>query len=225
VVKVPTSRADHRVLPLWLHQGAEYGVGLLLAYMALHISGQMRIALLAAAGAMVAIAVLTDGPVGALRVLGPRAHQCADVGLMVGLAVSPLAVSGHLDTLAIIVAEAAAVILLRMATLTRYRPSVGTPGGGLMMRTVRLAASASRLPPAGSGPPPARGASRGPASRGPASRGPASRGRTARTLGFLAGRVQRETLRQAPRADRAVANGARQLGTLLGRRRRQPPRG
>lgn len=215
MAKVPTSRADHRVLPLWLHQGAEYGVGLLLAYMALHISGQMRIALLAAAGAMVAIAVLTDGPVGALRVLGPRAHQCADVGLMVGLAVSPLAVSGHLDTLAIIVAEAAAVILLRMATLTRYRPSVGTPGGGLMMRTVRLAASASRLPPAGSGPPPARGASRG----------PASRGRTARTLGFLAGRVQRETLRQAPRADRAVANGARQLGTLLGRRRRQPPRG
>lgn len=211
---MPTSRADRRVLPLWLHQAAEYIVGLLLAYMALHVSGQMRIALLAAAGTMVAIAVVTDGPVGALRLLGPRAHQWADVALVVGLAVSPLAVSGHLDTLAIVVAEAAAVVLLRMATLTRYRPGVPAAGGGLMMRTVKLAAGAAARGPA----------RRGPVNRGPASRGPASRGRTARTLGFLAGRAQREALRQAPRADRAVASGARHLGTLLGRRRPPPPR-
>ncbi len=170
--------AHRRVVPLWLHQVAEYVVGLALAEMALHVRGQMETALLAGAGAMVAVGLLTDGPIGALRLLGPRAHQVADVGLAVGLAASPLAVPGHLDPLAIVTAEAVAGLYLRMATLTRY--------------------PARHRPPAG-----AQTATGSP---------------LAQTLGFLAGRARREGLRQAPRAERAVAAGARRLGTYLAKR-------
>lgn len=217
MAEVRTARADRRIMPLWLHQGAEYAMGLLLAYMALHVKGQMETALLVAAGAMIATEVLTDGPAGAVRLLGPRAHQVVDLALVVGLALSPLAVPGHLDTLGIVVAEAAAVVLARMVTITRYRGRVSGPPAGPDGWDVRGGLSppgqtsgghaTTHLTRQGGSVPGARSA---------------ATARTARGLGFLAGRGQQAGRRQAPRADRAMSEGAHRLGSWLARQGTQP---
>ncbi|HWC39735.1 MAG TPA: hypothetical protein VG476_14450, partial [Acidimicrobiales bacterium] len=100
---------------------------MILGEAALHIRGPMAKVLLAAAAYLVAVAVLSRGPLGALRILGPRAHQVLDFVLVAGLVVSPIIVGrvvshADLDTAGIIIVEALAVVLLRMATRTYYVP-------------------------------------------------------------------------------------------------------
>jgi hypothetical protein len=93
--------------------------------------------LLAAAAYLVVVAMLSRGPLGAIRILGPRVHQVLDLVLVAGLVVSPIIVAravshADLDTAGIIIVEALAVVLLRMATRTHYvRVPVPVPGGGI----------------------------------------------------------------------------------------------
>ena len=47
--------------------------------------------LFAAAGLVAALAAVSDGPLGAVRLLGRRSHRLADLAVIAALALSPLA--------------------------------------------------------------------------------------------------------------------------------------
>jgi hypothetical protein len=175
--------------------------------------------LLAAAAYLVAAAVLSRGPLGLVHIVGPRLHQALDLVLVVGLAVSPVIARDNLDVAGVIVAEALAIVLLRLAFRTRYVPAAAT------VRTVNAAAApageVAREPGrytvseegAGAGPP--AGAANTPAAKPAATSRPVPT--TAWTLGVLAARARR----RGAGPDRALGEGARRLGTALGRANRR----
>jgi hypothetical protein len=193
--------------------------------------------LLAAAAYLVAAAVLSRGPLGLAHIVGPRLHQALDLVLVVGLAVSPVIARDNLDVAGVIVAEALAIVLLRLAFRTRYVPAAAT------VRTVNAAAAqaaevagepgrstvseeaagagpparAANAPAARPSPEPAEGADGAPppAAKPPATSRPVPT--TAWTLGVLAARARR----RGAGPDRALGEGARRLGTALGRANRR----
>jgi hypothetical protein len=192
--------------------------------------------LLAAAAYLVAAAVLSRGPLGLAHIVGPRLHQALDLVLVVGLAVSPVIARDDLDVAGVIVAEALAIVLLRLAFRTRYVPA------GPTVRTVNAAAQPGEVagepgrsavsdegggagPPAGAAnaaaarpsPEPGEGGdgATAPAAKPPATSRPVPT--TAWTLGVLAARARR----RGAGPDRALGQGARKLGTALGRANRR----
>jgi hypothetical protein len=189
--------------------------------------------LLAASAYLVAVAVLSRGPLGLARVIGPRLHQALDLVLVVGLVVSPVVARNDLDVAGVIVAEALAIVLLRLAIRTRYLPAAAP------VRTVRAAARAgavAREPGravvsseegGGAGAPaepiepaqavePTEVAEPPEPVKTPAKQRPVPT--TAWTLGVLAARARR---RAPGGSDRALGKGARTLGTALGRANRK----
>jgi hypothetical protein len=173
--------------------------------------------LLATAAYLVALAILSRGPLGAIRILGPRLHQVLDIVLVAALVVSPViaarAVShADLDTAGIIVVEALAIVLLRMATRTYYVP-VPTPVPAGMGGAPPRAAE----PPTGPTPTTAGGGAGAPpeTAKRPSTERPVPS--TAWTLGVLSARARR----RGTGSDRALGEGARRLGTALGRANRR----
>jgi hypothetical protein len=100
--------------------------------------------LLAAAAYLVAAAVLSRGPLGLVHIVGPRLHQALDLVLVAGLALSPVIARNDLDVAGVIVAEALAIVLLRLALRTRYVPSAAPVG---TMRALAHAAGAAAREP------------------------------------------------------------------------------
>jgi hypothetical protein len=84
--------------------------------------------LLAASAYLVAVALLSRGPLGLARIIGPRLHRALDLALVVGLVVSPVIARSDLDVAGVIVAEALAIVLLRLAVRTRYVPAAAPVG-------------------------------------------------------------------------------------------------
>jgi hypothetical protein len=165
--------------------------------------------LLAASAYLVAVALLSRGPLGLVRIVGPRLHQALDLVLVVGLAISPVYARSDLDWAGVIVAEALAVVLLRLAIRTRYVPAAAA--GGPVASTSQAGAPAAkpgRSAGGGDGAPP--GAAKPPATPRPVPT-------TAWTLGVLAARARR----RGSGPDRALGDGARRLGTALGRANRR----
>lgn len=209
---------------------------MLLGETSLHIRGTMGKVLLAASAYLVAVALLSRGPLGLARVIGPRLHQALDLVLVVGLVVSPVIARNDLDVAGVIVAEALAIVLLRLAIRTRYVPAAAP------VRTVRAAARAgavAREPGravvsseegGGAGAPaepieptepvesvePTEAAEPPEPVKTPAEQRPVPT--TAWTLGVLAARARR---RAPGGSDRALGKGARSLGTALGRANRK----
>lgn len=156
------------------HQAFEYGLALLLAETAIHLGGAMETALLVGAALVAALAALSKGPLGALPALSPALHRVLDVVLGLALALSPLASLHHLDVIGLLLAEVAAVVLLRLVFVTRYDSA--RPIGGRVRRS----------PPTRPGPDPVA-----PAPAGPAAQGPPTQDRleqAARVAGALLGR-------------------------------------
>lgn len=182
-----------------MHQGIEYLLALIFGEMALHVNGPMAKVLLGGATTMAALAVLSKGPLGALRLLPPVLHRGADWALAAGLAVSPLVVRHHLDPFGLLAVELAAGAQAWLAVTTRYR-------------TVRLHAVAGETR--------RRDVVHHPGARdnGRARGNGATAAAGARALGLVAGRARRHVVEQGPRADRVMSEGARRLGTTLGRR-------
>ena len=115
-----TSPRRHRRLPLVLHQVLDYLVGLILVSFSLHVGHG---GLLAGAGAaLIVVGLVSHGPLGALHVLPARGHAAADLLVVAGLALGPLAPALRPDLTGIVTAEVAAAVLLRVWSLTRYRP-------------------------------------------------------------------------------------------------------
>ncbi|HEY3702928.1 MAG TPA: hypothetical protein VGL32_11780 [Acidimicrobiales bacterium] len=210
---------------------------MVLAETALHVRGLMGKVLLAAAAYLVAMALLSRGPLGLVHIVGPRLHQALDLVLVVGLAVSPVIARDDLDVAGVIVAEALAIVLLRLAFRTRYlpaaatlrrvnaaaaqagevagepgRPSVSEEGGGAEPR-----AGAANAPAARPSPEQAEGGDAAPlpAAEPPATQRPVPT--TAWTLGVLAARARR----RGAGPDRALGEGARRIGAALGRANRR----
>jgi hypothetical protein len=82
---------DDRVLrPFWLHQAAEYLIGLVLVAMGLQSFDPVVPTL--AGGLVIVNAAVVDGPLGAFRLFSRRVHRIADlvvIGTLVALAVVP----------------------------------------------------------------------------------------------------------------------------------------
>jgi hypothetical protein len=177
--------------------------------------------LLAAAAYLVVVAILSRGPLGLVRLLGPRLHQALDLVLVVGLAVSPIFARSDLDVAGVIIAEALAIVLLRLAFRTRYVPAPGAIGAvAARARAVAmdpgrpaLAEEIQDRAPAAS--------DEGEGEALPPTAKPQTTDRrvptTAWTLGVLAARARR----RAAGPDRALGEGARRLGTALGRANRR----
>jgi hypothetical protein len=181
--------------------------------------------LLATAAYLVALAMLSRGPLGAIRILGPRLHRVLDLVLVAGLVASPIIVAravshADLDTTGIIIVEALAVVLLRMATRTHYvpvpRPAVA---GGPPARVAKPPPVVSAAPPvtakaetttAGGGDAAPPGAAEPATTQRPVPS-------TSWTLGVLAARARR----RGTGSDRVLGDGARRLGTALGRANRR----
>ena len=188
---------------------------MILGETSLHVRGPMGKVILAAAAYLVAVAVLSRGPLGAIRVLGPRLHQALDLVLVGALVASPLIVvlilgRSDLDTAGIIVAEALAVVLLRMAFRTRYVPA---PVPAVAAAGTKAAPVEAEPPP----PAPASAVSEDPPREAKPQRAPRPVPSTAWTLGVLAARARR----RGAGSDRALGGGARRLGTALGRANRR----
>jgi hypothetical protein len=175
--------------------------------------------LLAASAYLVAVALLSRGPLGLARIIGPRLHRALDLVLVVGLVVSPVIARNDLDVAGAIVAEALAIVLLRLALRTRYVPAAAAP-----VSTVRAAARAGAVArePGRSAVSEEGGRARAPAEPVEPAAKPPVKSRpaptTAWTLGVLTARARRRT---TGGSDRALGKGARSLGTALGRANRK----
>ncbi len=148
--------------------------------------------LVAGAIAFAALAVTARGPLGLIRVCGPRLHATLDVVVALVLVLAPALPALRPDAAGIVVVEVAALAWLRLATLTRYRrPAADSAGPGR------------------------GGAASGAEVRG---RAPEADGRptpgapVAHRLGMLAGR----SARRLPSADDAITGGARAAGRVAG---------
>ncbi len=121
----PTASAQdgpRRYIPFGAHQGVEYIMAILLAGVAIHLSGDMEWALLGGALAIFLLSFLTKAPLGGGRIVAMKVHLVLDLAIAVGLALSPLIATSGVDATGIITAEATAVLLARMSTLTRKQP-------------------------------------------------------------------------------------------------------
>lgn len=77
------ARTDRVLRPFWLHQSAEYLIGLVIIAMGLQ---SIEPAVPTVAGGVVLLnAALVDGPLGAFRLFSRRAHRVVDVVVIAGL--------------------------------------------------------------------------------------------------------------------------------------------
>ncbi|MGH9128564.1 MAG: hypothetical protein ACRDY2_06270 [Acidimicrobiales bacterium] len=102
-------------MPLGLHQGIEYGLAIILATTAIHISGRAEFTMLAGAVLLAALAAFTRGPLAAFRALSARPHRIGEVVVGVALVCSPLASLAHPSAVAIGLLVASGLVLLRVA--------------------------------------------------------------------------------------------------------------
>lgn len=151
----------------------------------------MEPVLLVGAGLVAALAAITVGPLGALRVVSIRSHRLLDPVLGSAFALSPLITMHRLSVVGLVLAEVAAAVLWRLAFVRHPAPAP---------------VAASPVPPLGVPSPPR-----------PARPSPVP-GQAARALGRGAGMAGRRAARHAARADRMLGRGARLLGGAVGRR-------
>jgi hypothetical protein len=84
--------------------------------------------LLAAGGLLGVLALTARGPLGLVRVCGPRLHAVFDVAAGVLLALSPLFRALRPGVLGIAALELVALVWLRMTMVTRYTERTDSPG-------------------------------------------------------------------------------------------------
>ncbi len=121
------------------HEIAEYVLAAALLAVGIHTSGATQLTLVAVGAVLLLLNLVTAGTLGAFSVLGRRAHHAGDVLVIVALVLSPLVAYRHLHVLGVVVAEAVALVLIRIERTTAYvdvpRPvreasDQASPGGG-----------------------------------------------------------------------------------------------
>lgn len=109
-----------RRVPFLWHALAEYVLGAALVLVGVHVTGAPEAVLVGVGAFLILLNLCTEGPLGALRVLRPRAHHLADLTAAVALVASPLVALGELHVTGVLAAEVVGLVLLRIERTTRY---------------------------------------------------------------------------------------------------------
>ena len=128
--------------PFWLHQVAEYLIGLALVAMGLQSPDPLVPTV--AGGLIVVNAAMVDGPLGAFRAVSRRTHRTLDLVLIIGLvvaAVLPWGVDNASRLMMLIVAAVLAVVWWNSAFTRREPADPARP----VDRTEVIGRSAGRL--------------------------------------------------------------------------------
>ncbi len=176
-----------RFIPYPAHELAEYILGAGLIVLGFHSSGRMSYVLEGSGGLWVLLGLLTRARLAIVKVIGRRLHEVLDLLLAAALALSPIEVRHHLDWIAVGVAEAVALIFVRMTLWTvREVPAVAPDGAP----PVPLPADSALSPRVGTA---ARAAGRatGRATEAARSRSGPAAAKGARNLGRAAGTARR----------------------------------
>lgn len=221
-----------RRVPFLGHTVAEYVVAAALIAVGLHTTGAAAVVLVASGAALAVLNACTRGPLGAIRLLGRRAHHAGDLLIIAVLALSPLLALRDLHLAGVIVAEVVALVLLRIEHTTRYldpvpvRPSPAAPSAAAPPSAAAQPSAAPSVPPAAPAAPatPAAAATAAAAqSVGAAAARVTGGGRrvalsSARRLGLVAG-VTRRVLREQRAAARPEPPGRATTSELASRER------
>jgi hypothetical protein len=222
-----------RWLPFWVLQVAELVMAVVLVDISVHVSNGGL--LVVAAAVFAALAVTARGPLGILRLCGPRLHVTLTIACSVVLALAPVIPVFRPDIQGIIVLEFVAVGVIRLATFTRLTPVA--PGGGRRAGTMVIDASvvvSEAGSPAGGRPipstvPPGGAPAPGPAedSPKPAPTSGAAARWLGRTTGTMAASGKRAVARHRPEveahAKRTIRSAGRVAGRLTAPSKSEPP--
>ena len=114
--------SSRRQVPFGGHQLAEYALAAALVVVGVHMGGRPAVVLVVAGAVVGVFALVTKGPLAALRIIPRRLHVYLDLVLAAGFAVSPLLYMRDLQIIAIVLSEAVAVLLVRMSLTTEIVP-------------------------------------------------------------------------------------------------------
>lgn len=103
------ANSDRVLRPFWLHQAAEYLIGLILVAMGLQALEPTVPTI--AGGVVLVNAALVDGPLGAFRLFSRRAHRVVDVVVIAGLAIVAVLPFLDLDATSRVLLGGAAFVL------------------------------------------------------------------------------------------------------------------
>jgi hypothetical protein len=221
-VHVVVSR--QRWVPFWVLQVTELVMAVALAYLSVRVSNGG--VLVVGAGAFAVLALTARGPLGILRICGPRLHMTLAIGFSVVLALAPVVPAFRPDIQGIIVLEFVAVGVIRLATLTRVTAPVGA-GAGRRARTMVIDASvvvAEGGSPGGERTVPATarpGGDPGPAQDAPPPKPAPAPGAAARWLGRTTGAMaasgKRAVAQHRPEVEAQAKRTIRSAGRVAGR--------
>ena len=222
-----------RWLPFWVLQLTELVMAVALAYFSVRVShGSV---LVVGAGVFALLALTARGPLGILRICGPRLHVTLTIACSVVLALAPVVPAFRPDIQGIIVLEFGVVGVIRLATFTRVTPAPVGPGGGRRPRTMVIDASvvvAEAGSPAGERPIPATARSAGdPVPSEDSARPAPAPGAAARWLGRTTGTMaasgKRAVAQHRPEveahAKRTIRSAGRVAGRLTAPSKPEPP--
>jgi hypothetical protein len=191
------SQRRRRPIAFGLHQFFEYLLAVTLVVVSVHIGGST---LLLVAGVVFGVlAVTARGPLGLVRLCGPRLHAVLDIIACLFLALSPLLLPLRPGVAEIVAVEVVAVVWLRVSLLTRYAARA------------TLISDVETTQPETSSDAPTTIAPNRPTEPGAPVAGP--------TLAAIrnAGRITAAARRRLPEAQTALDSGARKVGGQAGR--------
>jgi hypothetical protein len=119
--------SSRRQVPFGGHQLAEYALAAALVVVGLHLGGRPAVVLVVAGAVIGAFALVSKGPLAALRIIPRRLHVYLDLVLAAGFAASPLLYLHNLQIIPIVLSEAIAVLLVRMSLTTEIVPRARQP--------------------------------------------------------------------------------------------------
>jgi hypothetical protein len=220
---------SRRRLPAWLHQAVAYLAGAVIVGFAVHAPSADGPVLLAGAGLVVALALLTRGPLGPLQLLGSRTLRLAEVVVAAALAVLPFFQSGGPRLEVVVTLWLAAVALVRLAVLPVAGRETASPpptAGPVTAKSPTAKAPPAKSPTAKSP------TAKSPTAKSPTAKSPTAKSPTAapatstpsvldaavRQAGRRTGQAGRQVRRVTQQAQPAMLRGARALGRVAGRR-------
>jgi hypothetical protein len=205
--RVHRASTRSRWLPFAALQAIEIAVGVIFAYLSVHVSNS---SLMVVAGAAFAfLAVTARGTLGIVRLFGPRLHVLLVVVVAVAVGLAPIIPAFRPDIEGIIVIEFGVVGLIRLATFTQTDPPTS---GRRRMSTID---ADTVVEPGPAVPSPVDPTSR------PAAPSPAVTGAAARWLGRATGAApasgRRAVAQHRPEAEAQAKRTIRNAGRIAGR--------
>ena len=147
-----SARSSRRQVPFGGHQLAEYALAAALVVVAVHLGGRPELVLLLAGAVVGAFALVSNGPLAAVRIVPRRLHLYLDLVVAAGFALSPLLYMHDLQVIPIVLSEAVAVVLVRMSLTTEIVPRQRPRRGVVSALSAPAAPAVPAAPPAPASP-------------------------------------------------------------------------